>query len=393
MKKKQPVWVLIFAMALAATCAVIIAPALTQIRAYFNVSNSTSQQLIAIFLLGYAISQLISGPISNTYGRKKTLLLGLIVGFFGIIISLVAIYIHSFELLYVSRGLAGIGTAAGVTLSMTIINESFDAVQARKVMAFCVASFALAPGISSCIGGIITQFVGFEFCFVFMAVLAIFCCIITLKLSETLPIERRVKLSLKIMLQSYFLAFKNSKVIFSSLVYGLPVACIYLIATLAPFIAILNFKISPSICGILIFTSYVGYFVGSLIPKFLNTKFKPMTVVFIGTIFTTIISALLLGCTLFGFLNVYTLFILTFLFFLGNPLIFVNLSVFGISSHFDKATASSVFMFIVILMSYLVLAITGKIHGEFEMVLAFACFGASLLAFLIFQICLKKNTT
>ena len=392
-EKRQPVWVLIFTISLGATCAVLIAPALTEIRDYFHVSSGQSQQLVAIFLLGYAISQLISGPISNSIGRKNILFFGFLLGIVAVLLSILAIFLKNFEILYLLRGIMGLGVGTGVSISMAIVNETFEESKARKVMAVCVASFALAPGIGSCIGGLISQYLGFLFCFVFLCILTLFNLLITTKLVETLPISMRVKFSIKQTFMSYYLAFRNKKIIASALVYGLPVACMYLIVALVPFIAIQNLGISPSVCGILILVSYMGYFLGSFIPGILNVKFKPLTVVYIGTLYLALISLGLLVLEIGNMISVFSLFSLIFLFFLGTPLIYVNISVYGISNHFDKATASSVLMFIVAFLSFLSLHIGGTFHDGFECVLTFGCFLASILTLLIFVIFIKKENS
>ena len=79
-KKSPPVIILIATISLASMNLVLCAPGLPRIAEYFQIAKSQSQQLIAVFLLGYAISQLVFGPLSNIYGRKKSMFVGLFIG-------------------------------------------------------------------------------------------------------------------------------------------------------------------------------------------------------------------------------------------------------------------------------------------------------------------------
>src|SRR5215471_11711867 len=70
--------------------AILMTPALPQIAKYFNISTGTSQLTVTSFLLGYALGQLIYGPIANKFGRKPAFFLGIAIATLGSIFSILS---------------------------------------------------------------------------------------------------------------------------------------------------------------------------------------------------------------------------------------------------------------------------------------------------------------
>ncbi len=101
----------------------IFLPALRPMGVYYQVDESAIQNVIAVFLIAIAVGQLIYGPISDSLGRKKTLLFGLVVWLFA---TVAIIYTAHFQSLLWLRFVQGVGACSGIVLSRAIVSDLLD---------------------------------------------------------------------------------------------------------------------------------------------------------------------------------------------------------------------------------------------------------------------------
>ena len=108
--------------------------ALSIIGSELQVKNINNNQLIISFLfIGFAIGQLIYGPISDVIGRKKPMYFGLILFILGTIISMTS---TSFKLMIVGRILQGFGAAAPRVISLALVRDQYEGRQMAKILSF-----------------------------------------------------------------------------------------------------------------------------------------------------------------------------------------------------------------------------------------------------------------
>ncbi|WP_299806741.1 MFS transporter [uncultured Shewanella sp.] len=103
----------------------LVFPSLPWIAKDFAVSHEQVQILVSIYLLGFGPSQFIYGPISDALGRKKVLLIGLIIAMLGLL--MIIFLSHSFTGMVIGRFLQGLGTGCCAVLAraspLTIIRS------------------------------------------------------------------------------------------------------------------------------------------------------------------------------------------------------------------------------------------------------------------------------
>tara|TARA_R110002094_G_scaffold12708_3_gene22826 strand:+ start:1184 stop:1642 length:459 start_codon:yes stop_codon:yes gene_type:complete len=131
---KPSLLVLILLISFPPVCTVFISPGLPQISDYFNISNNLAQQLITLFLLGYAFGQLCYPSIANHYGRKIALYVGMTIFIISSIICILSIIFHHFELLKIGRFIMALGASVGMNITYTIINDYYSMQRARTVV-------------------------------------------------------------------------------------------------------------------------------------------------------------------------------------------------------------------------------------------------------------------
>jgi len=81
---------------IASASAAIITPALSQIESTFHLAHGSVEWVVSIFLLGYALAQLLYGPLANRFGRIVALRCGLVLNLIGIIICLISLPVDSY---------------------------------------------------------------------------------------------------------------------------------------------------------------------------------------------------------------------------------------------------------------------------------------------------------
>ncbi|HIF09014.1 MAG TPA: MFS transporter, partial [Sneathiellales bacterium] len=101
----------------------IFLPSMPDLVGVFDTDYETIQLVLTLFLVGLAIAQLIYGPLSDIFGRRPMLFVGLFLFLIGTVICLVA---QSIEVLVFGRVIQALGGGAGLVLGRTIVRDLFD---------------------------------------------------------------------------------------------------------------------------------------------------------------------------------------------------------------------------------------------------------------------------
>jgi DHA1 family bicyclomycin/chloramphenicol resistance-like MFS transporter len=236
--------------AFAAMGAILMTPALPEIAKYFNISIGLSQLTITSFLLGYAIGQLIYGPLANRFGRKPALFIGIALATLGSLFSILSSPVESFHLLIIGRFLEAIGASAGLVISFTIINDFYYPKQIRRIMASLMLAFAIMPGLGIAIGGGLVEYIDWQACFYFLLLYGLVLILPVVRLSETLVEIDHHALHYKHLFKKYLNMFRNKKLIGFSLCVGFSSACIYVFGAEGPFIGIQVVRVHGGVKGV-----------------------------------------------------------------------------------------------------------------------------------------------
>ena len=137
-------------------------PSLPTIRDEFASNDTMAQLTLTAYLVGFAVMQLFYGPISDRFGRRPLLIYGTLVFTLG---SLVCLLAPSMEILIAGRVTQAVGAAASLVVARAVVRDSFDGDQLQRVMALVSMFFALVPGMSPFIGGIIEEYAGWRWIF------------------------------------------------------------------------------------------------------------------------------------------------------------------------------------------------------------------------------------
>ena len=184
----------------------ILLPALPIIRSTYTVSSEVAQLTLSLSMLAIAIGTLFFGPMSDKYGRKPIMLIGLCITIVGSIACWLA---NSIEWLIVGRFIQAFGGAVGLVLARAIVRDVYGAEEAARVIATLVMVMVVLPMLSPALGGELIARFGFHSVFIVTAIMCVFILVfLSYQLPETLeepvPFE-----GVQAMILTYFSLFKS----------------------------------------------------------------------------------------------------------------------------------------------------------------------------------------
>lgn len=162
-----------------------VLPAMGVMATALDMNDPNNSQLIISFLFaGMAFGQVIYGPLSDSFGRKKLIYVGLIIYIMGCFFSM---YSENFELMLLGRFLQGLGAASPRIVSVALIRDRFEGREMAQVMSFVMGVFILVPALAPAIGQGVMSLFGWRAIFaVFLAVALVALIWFALRQRETL---------------------------------------------------------------------------------------------------------------------------------------------------------------------------------------------------------------
>ena len=234
------------------------------------------QQSLTFYLLPYTLMTLFHGAVSDAIGRLTTIKWGL--GIFALA-SLGCAFAPNIETLWFFRALQGMAGGAGNVVARAMVRDLFDGVQAQKVMAQVQMLFGLAPAIAPIIGGLLLGF-HWQAIFIFLfAYSAISLTAALMLLPETVPIEKRVPLSLKQVIKGYAQAFGDIEFIKLIVAIGANFAAFFVYVLASPVFLIEHLKLNEHQFGYMFIPTVCGMILGSYLAKQTAGKYAPHKVI------------------------------------------------------------------------------------------------------------------
>ena len=145
-------------------------PSLPAIARELDASSAQVQLTLSVFVVTYALAQLVWGPLSDRYGRKPMLILGLALY---IVCSLAAALADTIGALIAFRVLQACAAACPPVIARAVVRDLYELKDAARVMAYVSASFSIAPVAGPIVGASLEEVFGWRANFVFMVVFGV----------------------------------------------------------------------------------------------------------------------------------------------------------------------------------------------------------------------------
>ncbi|MFJ2647133.1 multidrug effflux MFS transporter [Streptomyces sp. NPDC087420] len=164
-------------------------PALPDVTGSLAAPAATVQITLTACLMGMALGQIVVGPMSDRWGRRRPLLLGMVVYVLATALCAVA---PNVELLIGVRLLQGLAGSAGIVIARAVVRDLYDGVEMARFFSTLMLISGVAPIIAPVIGGQVLRLTEWRGIFVVLTVIGALLTFVVWKwLHETLPEERR----------------------------------------------------------------------------------------------------------------------------------------------------------------------------------------------------------
>ena len=164
----------------------IYVPAMANMAEALNVRSGSMQQVMAAYLMTYGGSQLIYGPLSDSFGRRPVILIGMTIFAVG---ALIAMFAPSLQILVLGSAVQGLGTGVAGVMARTMPRDLYSGIALRQANSLLNMGILVSPLLAPVIGALLTHLFGWHACFAFLLLL---CVGVTASMARWLPETRPV---------------------------------------------------------------------------------------------------------------------------------------------------------------------------------------------------------
>lgn len=297
-------------------------PSLPAITQNLSATATNIKLTLALYLIGYSVSQLFYGPLSDAVGRKKTLLLGGSIAFIG---SLICTSAHSVDLLITGRLIQGLGAGAGTALARAMIRDVYEGKAMSRAASIMSNFTALIPFIAPMVGGYIEEYLDWHANFIVLSVLNAFTLgFVAFVFPETIAKKTRHAIHPKGLYQNYKTLMTDRKFMSYSACSFLTYGAMFGYLALSPFLYQKVLCLNAVEFGWLGLAACVGLYAGTYLNIFLLKTMKTKTILFVGICITLTAGILMLIPYVFGYLSVALVIAPFIIYMMACKLIFVN---------------------------------------------------------------------
>ncbi|OAI48783.1 hypothetical protein AYO45_04160 [Gammaproteobacteria bacterium SCGC AG-212-F23] len=237
-------------------------PSVPAISHYFAMPDKNIQFALTLYLLGFSLSQLIYGPLSDHYGRRTVMLVGLTIFIAG---NLACSFALTPQMLLLARLLAGIGAGACGVLNRAIASDCFKGAEFSKAWSYTTTALVITLCLAPVLGGCIQEWLGWRANFMLATV---FVGIVFFSILKYLPethVTSKNTLQINKILRDYYFIITNPTFLIGTMCYTLAFAGLIAYFQVSPLLLMNHFGLSPTQYGYCSLVIAISYFIGGLL--------------------------------------------------------------------------------------------------------------------------------
>ncbi|MDX7985737.1 Bcr/CflA family multidrug efflux MFS transporter [Xenorhabdus sp. 12] len=274
-------------------------PSMPTIAEDFSVSDGLVQMTQNSYILGFAIGQIIYGPMSDSWGRKPVILGGVIVFAISSAACALAQDIHTFISMRFLHGFSA--AAAGVVIN-ALMRDMFTKEEFSRSMSFVTLVMVIAPLLAPMLGGMVMIWFSWHAIFWSIAIVSVIAfALVALCIRETLPKEKRQKFHLQTTMKQFVMLFRQRQVLCYILASGFSFSGMFSFLTVGAFVYIKLNGVSVQDFGYYFGLNIIFLFIMATINSQCVRRYGPLTMLHIGLSVQFIMGLWLFISTLFDF--------------------------------------------------------------------------------------------
>ena len=298
-------------------------PSLPAISDHFKISDTSTQLTLTIYLLGFSISQLVYGPLSDQYGRRIVILGGMSIFLIGSFVCAIAV---SPEVLLASRLLAGIGAGACGVLNRAIASDCFKGAEFSKAWSYTTNALVITLIVAPVLGGYVQDAFGWRANFLLATFFVITVLIVIMRfLPETsMEVAKKPSLRVRAILQNYYLILISRSFFMCTLCYTLAFSGLIVYFQVSPLLYINVFGLTATQYGWSSLIIAGSYLIGGLLVNKLAYHISIRKLLFAGTFFLVGGGLLMLFAYFFNYVSLFAVLIPSAIYVIGARIVIPN---------------------------------------------------------------------
>lgn len=237
-------------------------PAMPTLVGAFGTTMAMVKTTLTAYFAGFAIAQLVCGPLSDAFGRRPIAFLFLALYGLG---GVAALFAPTVEILVAARLVQGVGAAVGISVSRAVVRDLFTGQESARVLNAIGIVLSIGPAVAPTLGGVVLTIAGWRAIFVVMVVLAIVAVLVVhLYMPETNHAPDRDLARPRRVVSTYADLAVDPRFLRPALTLGVSVGSIYALGTLLPFVLIGRVGLDPTLFGLGMLAQTGSYFLGGL---------------------------------------------------------------------------------------------------------------------------------
>ncbi|MGH8506248.1 MAG: Bcr/CflA family multidrug efflux MFS transporter [Stenotrophobium sp.] len=246
-------------------------PSLPALQAHFGTDTAATQLTLSAYFIGLAIGQMIYGPVSDRFGRRRPLLFGLCLYS---AVSLGCAYAPSMDSLILLRFLQALGGCAGMVITRAMVRDCFPPQEMARILSTLVLIMGVAPIMAPLVGGQIFLLLGWRAIFLVMVVYSLICLAsIAIGIPETSR-NRSGALSLSGVLGGYLRLLRHRRFMGYALAGGVAQSGMFAYISASSFVFIEVYGVSPAHFGWLFGLNAFGLITAAQVNSFMLRRYR-----------------------------------------------------------------------------------------------------------------------
>lgn len=256
----------------------MLLPALPSMTAYFETDYAIMQISVTGYLAMTGLLQIFFGPLSDRFGRRPVILIGIAIF---VLASFICMLAPNIEIFLLGRILQT-SSATGIVLSRAIVRDLYNTDEAASMLGYVTVGMMVVPMFSPLIGGLLDQYFGWQAIFAAMIVFSTLCLIVVyFDLGET---NNNKSNSFSEQIRSYPELLKSRRFWGYTLTAGFTSGAYFSLLGGGPFVATEHFHLNPTEFGSFFLFIALGYLLGNFASGKFSTRMGINKMMVIGGI-------------------------------------------------------------------------------------------------------------
>ena len=284
--------------ALPAVSTDIYLPSLPDVARDLGTSAAAVQLTMTGMLIGGAVGQLVIGPLSDRFGRRAPVLVGVALH---VVVSLLCAVAPAIVPLVALRVAQGFFNASATVVAMAVIRDRFTGSDASRLMSRLMLVIGVAPLFAPSLGGLIAGQWGWRAVFVVLAAFGVLLWLVVLRrLPETLPAGRRRPGGVRTALGGYLVLLRDRHFVALAVLPGLMMAVLMTYVVASPFVLRVGYGLTEQQFALLFAVNGLGLVLGAQVNAAVVRRVAPIRILRVALVATVVLTAVLLGVALSG---------------------------------------------------------------------------------------------